>query len=125
MLQRLERKAEKEGLKERIQILKGEASSFGLENEFVDLIVCNDVFHELSSPETVLGESLRVLKPNGKIIITDFRDTRIGMLIGKFHSKEAHGPFSVNELETLFNKYRLRNVKVRALKHWVIGVCEK
>ena len=125
MLQSLKRKAEKEGLKDRIQILKGEASSSGLENESVDMIVCNDVFHELSSPKAVLEEILRVLKPNGKIIITDFRNTWIGKLIGRFHGDEAHGPFSVNELETLFTKYRLKNVKVRPLKHWIIGMGKK
>lgn len=54
MLQHLKRKADKKNLTERIQILKGEASSSGLENESVDLVMSNSVFHELSSPEAVL-----------------------------------------------------------------------
>lgn len=125
MLQRLERNAKKKGLKDRIQILRGKASSSGLENESVDLVVCNDVLHELSGLEPVLGEILRVLKPNGKTIITDFRDTRIGRLIGRFHGEEAHGPFSVNELEILLTHNGLNDVKVSLLKHWVIGVGRK
>ncbi len=65
MLQWLERKAKKEGLKDRIQILKGDASSSGLANESVDLVVSNGLLHELSNPEAVLREMHRVLRPNG------------------------------------------------------------
>jgi len=125
MLQHLKQKAEKKNLTERIQILKGEASSSGLENESVDLVMSNSVFHELSSPEAVLAEMLRVLKPSGWVIISDFRDTRITRLICRSHSEDAHGPFSVNELETLFIKTGLNNVKVSPIKHWVIGVGRK
>jgi FkbM family methyltransferase len=125
MLQHLKRKAEKEGLKERIQILKREASSSGLENESVDLVMSNSVFHELSNPEAVLKEMGRVLKPSGWIIMSDFRDTRISKLICRSHRKDAHGPFSVNELETLLTKTGLNNVKVIPVKHWIMGVGRK
>jgi ubiquinone/menaquinone biosynthesis C-methylase UbiE len=125
MLQHLIRKAEKEGLGERIQILKGEASSSGLENESMDLVMSHSVFHELSNPEAVLAEMLRVLKPNGWVMITDFRDTRISRLICRSHREESHGPFSVHELETLFKKAGLKNVRVSPVRHWVIGVGQK
>lgn len=125
MLQHLKRKAEKEGLKDRIQILKGEAFASGLENESVDLAMSNSVFHELSNPEVVLAEMLRVLKPSGWVVITDFRDTKVSRIICRSHREESHGPFSVNELETIFTKARLKNVKVRPVRHWVIGVGKK
>jgi ubiquinone/menaquinone biosynthesis C-methylase UbiE len=125
MLQYLGRKAEKEGLKDRIQILKGEASSSGLGNESVDLVMSNSVFHELSNPEVVLEEMLRVLKPSGWIIISDFRDSRISRLICRSHHKGAHGPFSVHELETLFSKAGLKGVKVNPVRHWVMGIGRK
>jgi len=125
MLQNLKRKAEREGLKDRIQILKGEASASGLENESMDLVISNSVFHELSSPESVLAEMLRVLKPSGWVMITDFRDTRISRLICRSHREESHGPFSVHQLETLFTKAGLKNVKVSPVRHWVIGVGKK
>jgi len=125
MLQRLERKSEREGLKGRIQILKREASSSGLENESVDLVVSNGVFHELSSPEAVLAEMHRVLRPGGWVIVTDFRDTQIGKRIGAAHREPAHGPFSVNELKALLATVDLSNLKVHSVKHWVIGVGKK
>jgi FkbM family methyltransferase len=125
MLQHLERKAEQECLKDRIQILKGEASASALENESVDLVMSNSVFHELSNPEAVLAEMLRVLKPAGWVMITDFRDTRISRLICRSHGGESHGPFSVHELETLLSEAGLKNVRVSPVRHWVIGVAQK
>jgi ubiquinone/menaquinone biosynthesis C-methylase UbiE len=125
MLQHLKRKAEKECLEERIQVLKGEASASGLENESADLVMSNSVFHELSDPEEVLGEMVRVLKQGGRVIVTDFRNTKIGRLICRSHRKGSHGPFSVHELETLFTKAGLQNVKVSPARHWVIGVGQK
>jgi ubiquinone/menaquinone biosynthesis C-methylase UbiE len=125
MLQHLKRKAEKEGVKERIQILKGEASASGLENESVDLVMSNSVFHELSNPEAVLTEMLRVLKPSGWIIISDFGDTKISRMICRSHHKESHGPFSIHELGTLFTTAGLKNVKVNPVRHWVIGIGKK
>jgi ubiquinone/menaquinone biosynthesis C-methylase UbiE len=125
MLQHLQRKAEKEGLKDRIQILKGEASASGLENESMDLVLSNSVFHEVSSPEAVLAEMLRVLRPNGWVMITDFRDTRLSRLMCRSHREESHGVFSVHELETLFIRAGLKNVEVRPVRHWVIGVGKK
>lgn len=125
MLQRLEHIANKTGLNDRIQILKGEASSIEIESASIDLVVSNGVFHELSNPEKVLKEMFRVLKPNGRVIVTDFRDTRIGRRIGAAHSRDAYGPLSVDGLNTLFIKAGLRNITVSAIKHWVIGAGKK
>ena len=127
MLQCLKHKAKEEGLEDRIQIMNGEASSLGLNDESVDLVVSNFVLHEVSSPKTVLMEMIRVLKPNGRVIITDFlSNTLLGKLEVAFHSAEAHGPFSVKELESLFAKCGLKDIKVSQVKkHWIIGMVKK
>lgn len=121
MLGHLEQKAEKEGLRDRVRILNREASSSGLDDGSVDLAVSGGVFHELSNPESVLSEMVRVVKLGGGIIVADFRDTWLGRL----HGEDAHGPFSVDELETLFANAGLSNVKVCPVKHWVVGVGRK
>ncbi|MFQ5887446.1 MAG: class I SAM-dependent methyltransferase [Candidatus Hydrothermarchaeales archaeon] len=125
MLGHLERKAKKEGLEDRVQILNVEASSSGLEDGSVDLAVSGGVFHELSSPETVLTEMARVVKPGGGVIVADFRDTWLGRRFCAPHGEDAHGPFSVNELEALFARDGLSGVKVSPVRHWVIGVGKK
>lgn len=125
MLQHLRQKAEQEGLHDRIQILRGEAAASGLETESVGLVMSNSVFHELSSPGSVLKEMLRVLKPGGWVLMSDFRDTKISRLICRCHHEGSHGPFSVGQLETLFVEAGLKSVKVSPLRHWVIGRAQK
>lgn len=125
MLRRLKRVASKKELGDRIQTLHGEASSIKLADGSVDLVVSNGVFHELLKPEAVLREMIRILRPYGWIVVTDFRDTRIGKRIGASHRDEDHGPFGVDELESLFVKMGLTDVKVSPVKNWVIGVGRK
>jgi ubiquinone/menaquinone biosynthesis C-methylase UbiE len=126
MLQRLKHKAKKEGLENRIQIMNGEASSLDLNDESVDLVVSSFAFHEISSPETVLMEMIRVLKPNGWVIITDYlRDTWLGKMATTYHSADAYGLFSVNELEALFAKCGLKDVRAIQTKSWIIGMGKK
>lgn len=45
----------------------GDAHSIPLEDESVDSIVCNAVLEHVHSPERVVSEMLRVLKPGGRI----------------------------------------------------------
>jgi len=125
MLQHLRQKAEKEGLHDRIQILRGEAAASRLESESVDFVMSNSVFHELSSPGSVLKEMLRVLKPGGWVLVTDFRDTTVSRLICRCHHEGSHGPLSVGQLETLLGGAGLKNVRVGAVRHWVLGVAQK
>ncbi|MCZ7405637.1 MAG: class I SAM-dependent methyltransferase [Candidatus Methanoperedens sp.] len=126
MLQRLKHKAKKEGLENRIQIMNGEASSLDLNDESVDLVVSSFAFHEVSSPETVLMEMIRVLKPNGWVIITDYlKDTWLGKMATAYHSADTYGLFSVNELEALFAKCELKDVRASQTKSWIIGMGKK
>lgn len=125
MLGRLERMAERSGVRDKIETLKGNASSIQLDNESVDLAFSHGVFHELSDPEAVLQEMTRVLKPEGRVIITDFRDTWNGKRIGAAHRSEDHGPYSVDELKSLFSKVALKKVDVKPIKHWVMGMGQK
>lgn len=121
MLQHLKTAAAKKGLTDRIQIVKGEAGVIKIDDKAADLVVSNGVFHELAQPGMVLREMVRVLRPGGWAIVTDFRDTRIGNRIAAAHQDGSHGPFSVNELETAFSEAGLKNVKVDPIKHWIIG----
>ncbi|MBI2955342.1 MAG: class I SAM-dependent methyltransferase [Chloroflexi bacterium] len=125
MLWRLKRKAEEQGQADRIQIVEAPATASGLEPESVDLAVSNGLFHELPTPDAVVTEMLRVSKSGGWVIITDFRDTRVGRRIGAAHREGSHGPFSVGEMEILLINAGLRNVNVRPVRHWVVGVGQK
>jgi len=126
MLQRLKHKAKKEDVENKIQIMNGEASSLKLDDGSVDLVVSNFVLHEVSNPESVLLEMIRVLKSDRWVIITDFlSNTLLGKMEVRAHSKEAHGPFDTRELESLFNKAGLKEIKVFVEKRWIIGIGKK
>lgn len=126
MLLRLKYKAKKEGVENKIQIMNGEASSLKLDDGSVDLVISNFVLHEVLNPESVLLEMIRVLKPNRWIIITDFlSDTLLGKLEVSAHSKEVHGPFNIIELESLFAKVGLKDIKVFVENRWIIGMGKK
>lgn len=125
MLDRLERMAEKSGVRNRMEILKGDASFIPLDNESVDLVVSHGVFHELSNPEAILQEMMRVLKPEGWVVVTDFRDTWIGKRIGAAHRGGEHGAFSIRELQSLFGKVGFNKIDVKPIKHWAMGIGQK
>jgi len=127
MLRRLKHKVKKKGIGDKIQIINGEAFSLDINDKSVDLVVSNFVLHEVLSPETVLKEMVRVLKPNGWVMITDFlSNSMFGKLEVALHRTEAHGPFSIKELESLFAKSGLRDIKVSQVKkNWIIGMGKK
>lgn len=125
MLGWLGKKAEKKGVKNKIQIVKSDATSSGLADGSIDIVISNGLLHEVPDPGAVLREMTRVLKPNGRVIITDFRDTKITRMMESTHRENAHGPFSVDELTMLFNKVGLKKVKVGPEKFWVIGTGKK
>lgn len=125
MLSLLKRRAEKLGLENKINIMNTKAEKIPLEDHTVDLVVCNALIHEFAEPKVILEEMMRVLKKDGWVIITDFRDTRLGKYVGKGYMKEAHGAFSVEKLKQLFESCRLDNIDTKMYRHWVIGVGQK
>ncbi|MCD7947605.1 MAG: class I SAM-dependent methyltransferase [Oscillospiraceae bacterium] len=49
----------------------GDAEHLPFDNEFFDVVYCNDSFHHYPSPEAVLAEVRRVLKKNGVFVLCD------------------------------------------------------
>ena len=53
--------------------LKMEENSIPLENEIADFLFMVNLHHELNDPEKTLTECYRLLKPKGKIAISDWK----------------------------------------------------
>ena len=72
MLRLLELRAKEKGI-QNIKPILGTLSNPKLEPGSVDLILCVDVYHELSHPVIMLQHLRKSLKPEGRIVLVEFR----------------------------------------------------
>ena len=73
MLGHIRQKLQREGLPPNIELLLGDATATTLPGQSVDLVFLANVWHELDDHAAVLVEAKRVLRPNGRIAILDWR----------------------------------------------------
>lgn len=72
MLEFLHERADKEGIKNITPIL-GAAADPRLPKGKMDLILCVDVYHEISYPEPMLAHMREALAPGGLVVLVEFR----------------------------------------------------
>lgn len=58
-------------LSNNVELVLGDSENLPYATNFFDVVYCNDSFHHYPSPQRVLTEVFRVLKPSGTLIITD------------------------------------------------------
>lgn len=89
MLHLLELRSKKENVTNISPVL-GTLSDPKLPPASVDLILCVDVYHELSHPELMLSHLRKSLKPDGQIVLVEFRAEDPDVPIKRLHkmSKE-------------------------------------
>lgn len=73
MLEMLRERAGPRGLANIKPVLATEEES-GLPPDTFDLVLMVDVYHELSNPEEVLAEVRKSLKPEGRLVLVEFRE---------------------------------------------------
>jgi ubiquinone/menaquinone biosynthesis C-methylase UbiE len=73
MVALVERNAREYGLLERTEYHCGNAAKLPFGNAEFDAVFTNVSLHEWSDPRTILGEIARVLKPAGRVFISDLR----------------------------------------------------
>ncbi len=83
-VQFLQKKAQQLGLKN-VEVDKGSAQSPNLPDNSVDLAVMVDVYHELEFPHEMLQALRKALKPNGKILLLEYRAEDPTIPIKKLH----------------------------------------
>jgi ubiquinone/menaquinone biosynthesis C-methylase UbiE len=73
MLQSLRRRAEKAGLKQRIEMRLARADSLGVDDlkGTVDFILAVAVVHEMPSAESFFNETAAALKPGGQLLLAE------------------------------------------------------
>lgn len=68
-LDRMEEKAKQEGLKNIVRINASGEGEIHIEDETIDLMLLIDVLHKIDDREALFDEVLRILKPNGTVIV--------------------------------------------------------
>lgn len=115
MLSILTKKATKRGLNDHVIPITGDATSSGLMNDSMDVVVSFALFHELPEPELVIDEMVRVLKPGGTFVIGDFTK--------KFthYHPNAHGGWEEAELSGLMKMKGITDISVTLIKKWLFA----
>jgi ubiquinone/menaquinone biosynthesis C-methylase UbiE len=114
--------AERAGLSDRVQFMKGDANRLGFEDDSYDLVISTGSLHAWKTPTVVINECFRVLKPGGEAWLLDpaqvitpeaqqfLKGTITGMdrlarWWGSFTSKLTP-PYSVGEAEEIIRRTR-------------------
>ena len=75
----------KELAQQNVQVIKGTAMSPNLPDASVDLAIMVDVYHELLFPHEVLQALHKALKPNGKLLLLEYREEDPAIPIKELH----------------------------------------
>ena len=84
------------GLDKQVTLRKEDAQALSFPDQSFDVIFSINVFHHLEKPERVLREMERVVRPAGKIVLSDFNAKGFEIinachtLEGKVHDRSKH-----------------------------------
>ena len=90
---------------------KGDLTRLPLRDESVDVALLSQSLHHASDPERAIAETLRVLRPGGRLLILDLREHDQAWVRNRFGDR--HLGFSQSELETLLRDANLTGVRVQ------------
>jgi ubiquinone/menaquinone biosynthesis C-methylase UbiE len=102
------------GVAERIRFVEGDASHLPFPNESFGSIVSMNTFHHLENPDAVLNEMARLVRRDGKVVISDFNEDGYAAM-ERLHASEGRvHPRSSVSMEHIADFWRRRgwNVKI-------------
>lgn len=104
----------------RVSFEKGDAEDMPFEDNAFDLVISNNTLHLVENPVNMFDEIQRVLKPQGKFCVSDFRRSWLGILTG--HYRAAYTPREVNDL---LSQSKLQKWKVTDSFVWLSILSER
>lgn len=106
----LEEMKKKFGRFDTIDYRIGEFNNLPIQDETVDYVFANMYLHHVGLPQVAIEEMARILKPGGKVVISDMDEHKF-----EFLKKEQHDRwlgFKRENIERWFKEAGLKNVKV-------------
>lgn len=100
---------------DKVTLKRGYADRLPFDDSGFDAVICNSMFHYIPEPELFLQEALRVLKPGGQIIITDwcldFLTSKINNIMLRLNKDSYTKIYKVRELTQLLMENGFSEVK--------------
>lgn len=93
-----------------IECRVGEAENLPIEDNGVDYVFANMYLHHVESPAKAIKEMARILKPGGKLIISDMDKHEFEFLLKEHHDRWMG--FDREDIVKWFTEAGLKNVKV-------------
>ena len=93
-----------------IEWKKGDLAKLPLKDQSVDVALLSQALHHANDPERAISESVRVLRPGGRVLILDLREHDQGWVRKRFG--DHHLGFSSARLDTLLRGAGLADVRV-------------
>ncbi len=84
MLRLLQSRASDEGI-ENVEAILGTLTDPKLPTDLVDLVLCVDVYHEFSHPEQMLSAIRKSLRPDGVVVLVEYRTEDPAVPIKRLH----------------------------------------
>jgi ubiquinone/menaquinone biosynthesis C-methylase UbiE len=114
-------------LSDQAVFLAAPAQSLPIRSNSFDIVVSCNAFHYWREPEECLTEAARVLKPSGKIVITDWCDDYIACRFCNYFlrifSRAHFKTYGRSECERLFRVAGFRNIQIERYKiNWLWGL---
>lgn len=114
VLDRARQNARDGGVADRVSFKKGDAEHIPFDDGTFDMVICLSTLHLLSDPVKLFDETQRVLKPEGKFYIRDYRRTWMGLL-----SPHIRACYTPREVKKLLKQSKLQNWKVKGGIFWL------
>jgi ubiquinone/menaquinone biosynthesis C-methylase UbiE len=93
---------------------KGDAQDMPFGDGTFDLVISSNTLHLVNNPVEMFDEIDRVLKPDGRFLLSDLRRSWLGVLTE--HIRAAYSP---REIEDLLSQSHLQNWKVKDSFFWL------
>lgn len=131
-----ERNAKEYGLSQRVEYIHSSGSKMPFEDNTFDMVFANDSLHEWADTRSTFDEIWRLLKPDGKVLILDFRRDMLLLMrwflwinatpkeIRPGLISSINAAYTPNELEGLIKGTKLENCTVSSnlLGMMLVGV---